>query len=51
MFFSWRYSDLKAYDTRIIEKTITIKKYEIPFQTKYKENEPQAATPGGKGNK
>ena len=32
--FSWIYSDLKAYDTSIIQHTIPIKKDEIPFKKK-----------------
>ena len=32
--FAWNYSDLKAYDTSIIQHTIPIKKDEIPFKQK-----------------
>ena len=32
--FSWSYSDLKAYDTSIIQHTIPIKKDKMPFKQK-----------------
>ena len=39
--FSWSYSDLKAYDTRIIQRTILINKAEIPFKQKLRRMNPK----------
>ena len=49
--FAWSYSDLKSYDTIIIQNTIPIKKDEMNFKQNMIRMNPQAATPGGKGNK
>ena len=39
--FAWSYSDLKAYDTSIIQHTIPIKKDEMPFKQKLRRINPK----------
>ena len=39
--FAWSYSDLKAYDTSIIQHTIPIKKDKIPFKQKMRRMNPK----------
>ena len=39
--FAWSYSDLKAYETSIIQHTIPIKNDEIPFKKKLRRINPK----------